>query len=163
MVNDNIRTSVQKRPAVLVKEREEFKVQESRKRNLGAKILVVDDEPEIVIAIAMRLKSAGYNVITACDGIEATRLAIHQNPDVIVLDIGMPCGDGHTIANRLANTVATMMKPVIFLTARTGKADREKAMSVSAFDYITKPFTADRLLDAVEAALDSCNVDNEPL
>jgi len=126
-----------------------------RSKHPGATILVVDDEPEIVIAVSMRLKSAGYKVIAARDGMQATKMALQENPDVVILDIGMPCGDGHAIASRLADSISTMMVPVIFLTARTSQNDRSKAQSVRAFDYITKPFTSGRLLNAVEAALDS--------
>ena len=122
-------------------------------KTVAAKILVVDDEPDIVMALAMRLKSAGYIVITAGDGAEATKRAIHEQPNLILLDIGMPCGDGHTIANRLSNSVDTASIPLIYLTARTAPADRMKAMSLGAFDYITKPFTSERLLGSVERAL----------
>jgi DNA-binding response OmpR family regulator len=120
---------------------------------VAAKILVVDDEPDIVMALAMRLKSVGYVVITAGDGAEATKKAIHEKPDLILLDIGMPCGDGHTIANRLAGSVDTVGIPIIYLTARTSATDRMKAMSLGAYDYITKPFTSERLLGSIERAL----------
>jgi two-component system KDP operon response regulator KdpE len=119
----------------------------------GAKILVVDDEPEVVKALTMRLKSAGYEVITACDGATATQTAISTQPDLVILDIGMPCGDGHVVAKRLSNNVNTLFVPVIFLTARSSQIDRNQAMDAGAFDYITKPYTSDRLLTSVERAL----------
>ena len=117
------------------------------------KILVVDDEVEIARAVTMRLRAAGYEVITAHDGLMATQLAIHQSPDLVIMDIGMPCGDGHKIAQRLLNNPETMSTPVIYLTARTAEIDRQKAASNRVAGYVTKPFKADELLNAVTRAL----------
>lgn len=119
----------------------------------GAKILVVDDEPDIVKGVTMRLKFAGYEVITACDGAMATQIAIRERPDLIVLDIGMPCGDGHMVAQRLGDNSATMTIPIIFLTARTALEERDKAIAEGAVAFITKPFVPDELLTAVNLAL----------
>lgn len=88
----------------------------------GAKILVVDDEPDVVRALTMRLKFAGYEVIVASDGASATRLAITEQPDLVILDIGLPCGDGHDVAGRLCENMNTAAVPIIFLTARTSQA-----------------------------------------
>jgi DNA-binding response OmpR family regulator len=123
------------------------------KATTGAKILVVDDEPDVIRALTMRLKFAGYEVIVAADGASATRMAITEQPDLIILDIGLPCGDGHMVAHRLCDNMNSTVIPVIFLTARTSQADRAKAMEVGAADFITKPFTAVQLLSSVERAL----------
>jgi len=125
------------------------------KKHLGGKILVVDDEPEIVNMIVMRLTAAGHQCIEATDGIEAAKQAKKHNPDVILMDIGMPNGDGHAAAWKLGHRIDTMMVPIIYLTARTTAADRDKALKNRAFDYITKPYTSERLLDAVERALEA--------
>jgi DNA-binding response OmpR family regulator len=122
-------------------------------RTSGAKILVVDDEPDVIRALTMRLKFAGYEVIAASDGASATRIAVTEQPDLIILDIGLPCGDGHAVASRLCDNSNTATVPIIFLTARTSQADRAKAMEVGAADFISKPFTAVQLLTSVERAL----------
>ncbi len=121
----------------------------------GAKILVVEDEPDVIRALTMRLKFAGYEVIVASDGASATRIAVTEQPNLIILDIGLPCGDGHTVARRLRENMNTTTVPIIFLTARTSQEDRAKAMGVGAADFITKPFTAEELLASVERALNS--------
>lgn len=143
----------------LVQDRFEEAYQPFREKHLGSKILVVDDEPEIVLALSMRLKAAGYQVITAGDGIEATKKAIHECPDLILLDIGMPCGDGHTVANRLSSSVSTILVPIIYLTARTSPVDRDRALALGAYDYITKPFTPERLLNSVKNALNGIRIE----
>lgn len=117
------------------------------------RILVADDEPEVVTALTMRLKSAGYEVISASDGASAMRATVNYQPDLIILDIGMPCGDGHAVAFVLSDHTDHALIPVIYLTARRSQKDKERAMSMGASDYITKPYTAERLLSAVEHAL----------
>jgi CheY-like chemotaxis protein len=120
----------------------------------GAKVLIADDETDLQMSIGRRLVHAGYEVLIAADGAEATQMAIQAKPDVIVLDIGMPCGDGHTVAERLRTNPKTMFIPVVFLTARTSPADRQRAYEHGAYAYITKPFKPEELLDTLKRALD---------
>ncbi len=124
-------------------------------RTTRAKILVVDDEVDIVSSIAKRLVHAGYDVESAGDGARATQVAIQSTPDLIVLDIGMPCGDGHTVAERLRSNVKTMFTPIIYLTARTSDIDRARAFEAGAFAFVTKPFKSEELLSLIEQALSS--------
>ena len=119
-----------------------------------AKILVVDDEIEIVRAVSMRLEASGYEVIVAHDGLIATQLAIRASPDLVIMDIGMPCGDGHIVAQRLLNNVETSSIPIIYLTARTAEVDRKRAAISHVAGYLTKPFKAGELLATVARALD---------
>ena len=91
------------------------------------KVLVVDDEPDIVRALSLRLKSNGYDVVVARDGVQATVTAVREQPDLIVLDLGLPGGDGHVVAQRLRNNAKTCDVPIIALTARTANRDRVKA------------------------------------
>ena len=114
------------------------------------KILGVDDEPDIVRSLSIRLGSVGYEVSTATDGLCATRMAIEEQPDLILLDIGMPAGNGHEVVERLGNIIETSHIPVIFLTACTGAEDYRKAREGGVSKFITKPFDADVLLAAVE-------------
>ena len=118
-----------------------------------SKILVVDDEVEIARAVAMRLRAAGYQVIVAHDGMMATQLAFSESPDLVIMDIGLPCGDGHIVTQRLLNNVETMSMPIIYLTARTAEVDRKRAEINHAAGYLTKPFKADELLTTVSDAL----------
>jgi DNA-binding response OmpR family regulator len=120
---------------------------------LNAKILIVDDEQDVIKALYMRLKSTGYEVISATDGLMATQLAVQEQPDLILLDIGMPVGDGHTVAQRLRDNVKTTQIPIIFLTARANQEDMKKATDVGAAGYILKPFKSERLLAVVQRVL----------
>ncbi|MFH1845552.1 MAG: response regulator [bacterium] len=119
-----------------------------------AKILVVDDEAEIVKSVSMRLRSAGYDVYSATDGMQATNVAMKELPDLLILDIGMPAGSGHVVAERLQNNGRTARIPVIFLTARTSESDYERALENGVAKYITKPYHPEVLLSAVEELLE---------
>ncbi|MBK8167592.1 MAG: response regulator [bacterium] len=115
-----------------------------------ARILLVDDDADLLEAVRIRLRSAGYEVHTAGDGVQATRLARLEQPDLVVLDIGMPGGDGHTVANRLKNDPVTMFTPIVFLTARTNESDFERARQNHVDKYLVKPFQVDELVLAVD-------------
>ncbi len=114
------------------------------------KVLVVDDEPDIVKTVSMQLMASGYKVISALDGMQATNLAIKEQPDVILLDISMPAGDGHTVAKRLAGYSTTCSIPIIFLTARRNPDDFKEAFDEGVVKYITKPFNPDDLISAID-------------
>ncbi len=114
------------------------------------RILVVDDEPEIVKGIAIRLKSCGYDVLTAMDGRQATNLAIKEQPDLIILDIRMPGVSGHLVVQRLRNSVKTCHIPVIFLTAHTSEQDYRQAIERGVEKYITKPFQPEELMAVID-------------
>ena len=114
------------------------------------RILVVDDEPEIVECLTMRLESYGYEVITAADGSQATRLALDETPRLIILDIGMPSKSGHDVVRSLRESEKTCSIPVIYLTARTSAEDYKKAIEGGVDRYITKPFRQQELLHAVD-------------
>ncbi len=116
------------------------------------RVLIVDDEPDLVRTIGLRLQRAGYEVAMAPDAVSATQMAIAQRPDAIVLDIGLPGGDGHLVAKRLKSNVRTSGIPVIFLTARAGRSDVTKAQEVGAFGYLVKPYEPAELLDLVKLA-----------
>lgn len=113
------------------------------------KILVVDDEPDIVQSLTLRLQSAGYEVSSATDGLSATKMAIAEQPELIIMDIGMPAGNGHVVVEQLRNIEDTSRIPVIFLTARTSGEDYRLARAGRVTKYITKPFDAEVLLEAV--------------
>ncbi len=118
------------------------------------RILVVDDEPEIVRSLTLRLSAEGYDVSSACDGIGATKMAIEQQPELILLDIGLPAGNGHVVVERLRNITETAHIPVIYLTARTSETDYHQARAGGVTKYITKPYDSEVLLAAVEGQME---------
>jgi DNA-binding response OmpR family regulator len=119
------------------------------------KIMIVEDEMDIMRAVAMRLRASGYDVVTASDAISATHLAMREAPDLYILDIGMPGGSGLMVAERLATNGKTMGSPFFFLSARTSPEDIAHAKEVGAFAYLTKPFKSEDLLETVTNALES--------
>jgi len=118
------------------------------------KILIVDDERDIVMALTIRLRGVGYEVVTAFDGAQAIFVAHKENPDLILLDIRMPAGDGFSVAEKLRNSLNTSSIPVIFLTGSPERNSEEKAMSLGARFYIKKPYDPEELLDAIKRALE---------
>ena len=118
------------------------------------RILVVDDEPEIVRSLTLRLNASGYEVFSAMDGLSATKEAIQEQPDLIILDIGMPAGNGHVVVERLRNIGETSHIPIIYLTARSSEEDYRKARDGGVCKFITKPFDSDVLLAAIETQIE---------
>lgn len=116
------------------------------------KVLVVDDDPHIVELLVMVLQDAGYDVVSANNGSEAIRIAVTTRPDVIVLDIIMPGLDGWEVADRLVSHGETAGIPIIFLTARTRAEDQLRGWFAGCFDYLTKPFEVDYLLNRIRVA-----------
>ena len=114
---------------------------------LGRRILIVDDEPELVRALTLRLHSAGYETISAGDGLAATEMAISCQPDLVLLDIGLPHQDGYQVARKLRTADGTSHIPIVFLTARTW--DLDKAHQVRPDGYVVKPYQPAELLDIV--------------
>jgi DNA-binding response OmpR family regulator len=118
------------------------------------KILIVDDERDIVKGLMIRLQAAGYEVATAFDGAQGVFMAHKEKPDLIILDIRMPAGDGFSVAQRLKRSIHTFTIPVIFLTGSPEKNAEEKAMALGARFYIKKPYDPEELLDAIKRALE---------
>ncbi len=114
------------------------------------KVLVVDDEPQIVRALRINLSARGYEVLTAPDGATALRLAADGKPDVVVLDLGLPDMDGTDV---IAGLRGWTTLPIIVLSARTDSADKVDALDAGADDYVTKPFGMDELLARLRAAV----------
>ena len=111
------------------------------------RILIVDDEPELVRAVTLRLTQAGYDTMSASDGAAATEMAFNEPPDLVLLDIGLPNHDGYQVASMLRAADRTAHVPIVFLTARTW--DLDKARTVRPDGYVVKPYQPDELLDIV--------------
>lgn len=116
---------------------------------MRAKILVVDDETDIVSMLKDYFEYNGYDVMTATDGAEAIKKAEKQ-PDIILLDINMPDMDGMEVCSRIRDFVAC---PILFLTARIEDSDKIRGFGAGADDYIVKPFSIDELGARVSAHL----------
>jgi two-component system KDP operon response regulator KdpE len=114
------------------------------------RVLVVDDEPQILRALRINLSVRGYDVMTAATGAGALRAAADRHPDVVVLDLGLPDMDGIEV---LAGLRGWSSAPVIVLSARTDSADKVDALDAGADDYITKPFGMDEFLARLRAAV----------
>ena len=106
----------------------------------GKRILVADDDKDLVMALAIRLRAAGYDVISAHDGEEAYQLAVENKPDLIILDVRMPAGGGFSSIDRLKHSLTTRNIPVIFLTAFDDEQMREEGRKLGAAGFFRKPF-----------------------
>jgi DNA-binding response OmpR family regulator len=118
-----------------------------------AKILVVDDEEHIVMILKDSLEFSGFQVITALDGQEALQAVDKENPDLVVLDIGMPKLDGWEVCRRLKSNEKTKDVPVIILTAYAQTSDQKKGASLGADRFITKPCDLTYLVEEINALL----------
>src|ERR1700722_13378819 len=116
-------------------------------------VLLVDDDNTILLSIGVRLKHMGYTVYTAKDAVTAVSAVVKNQPGVGVLDVSLPAGDGFLVAGRLQNLVTSGATPIIFITGSENPVLRERAMLMGAAAFLTKPFHATSLADAVESAL----------
>ena len=119
----------------------------------GARVLVVDDEPDIAALVAYHLAKAGYRVATAANGAEALEGAAGQGPALVVLDLMLPDLSGFDVLERLRADEATRDVAVLMLTARRDEADRIRGLGLGADDYLTKPFSPQELVLRVGAIL----------
>jgi DNA-binding response OmpR family regulator len=109
------------------------------------RILVVDDEPQILRAMRINLRARHYDVVVAADGTTALRAAAGLRPDLVVLDLGLPDIDGVEVIHGLRGWTRV---PIIVLSGRTGSQDKVEALEAGADDYVTKPFSIDVILRA---------------
>jgi two-component system KDP operon response regulator KdpE len=123
------------------------------------RILIVDDEPQILRALRINLQARQYDVVTATDGTEALHEAKAQHPDLIVLDLGLPDLDGVDVIRRLRTWTPV---PIVVLSGRTDSRDKVDALDAGADDYVTKPFGLDELLARVRAVTRRHNEPDPP-
>jgi DNA-binding response OmpR family regulator len=115
------------------------------------KILIVEDDPKIALALAVRLKSAGYEATVAGDALTAVNTALRIRPDLVLLDLSLPAGHGFTVAERLQTLIPTPT-PVIFLTANKEPGLRQRAAELGAADFFEKPYEPEELLASIQRA-----------
>lgn len=116
-------------------------------------VLLVDDNNTVLLTLGVRLKAMGYIVYTAKDAINAVSAVRQNSPDVVILDVSLPAGDGFVVAERLQNLAGSAATPIIFITASLNPAHRERAKKLGAVGFLQKPFDATSLADAIESAL----------
>ena len=112
------------------------------------KLLIADDDPQMVRALRITLAAHGYEVVVAADGAAAIAAAAQSHPDLIMLDLGMPRLDGIEVIQALRGWTSV---PIIVVSGRTGSADKVEALDSGADDFVTKPFQVDELLARLRA------------
>ena len=120
-------------------------------------ILIVDDDPDIRLSLHLRLKANHYNVIFAGDGMAAIAEARKHMPDLIILDLGLPAGDGFSVMERLKANDSLSSIPVIVVSARNRDANVDRAMQAGAKAFLQKPADNAELLSAIRRALGEKN------
>jgi two-component system OmpR family response regulator len=116
-----------------------------------ARLLVVEDEPNIRELLATSLRFAGFEVLTAANGAEAVKLATTESPDLVVLDVMLPDVDGFTVTRKIRETGRHV--PIVFVPARDSTDDKIKGLTVGGDDYVTKPFSLDEVVARIRAVL----------
>jgi len=119
------------------------------------KILFVDDDPDLRRGLNLRLRANQFETVYATDGFTAMAMAQKERPDLIILDIGLPAGDGFVVLDRLQQAASLSTIPVIVLTARDPQGNRERILKAGATAFFQKPADNSELLDAIHAALGS--------
>ncbi len=118
-----------------------------------SKILIVDDDPNLRRALKIRLRANHYDTVQASDGYSAIAVAQKEQPNLIVLDLGLPAGDGFAVLDRLQKSDTLSNIPVIILTARDPRSSEEKALQAGAVAFFQKPAHNGELLDVIRTAL----------
>lgn len=122
------------------------------------KILLVDDDPDLVAVTAFALQQAGYLVVKAADGTQALKVFEHEDPDLVVLDINMPRMNGFELVRKLRERTEV---PVLVLTVRDEEEDVVRMLSLGADDYLTKPFSPRVLVARIKALLRRAGIEAE--
>jgi DNA-binding response OmpR family regulator len=121
------------------------------RRRLPMRVLVVDDEPDVLLLCRVNFEFAGHEVLEADDAEAAITMATSEQPDLIVLDVMLPNRDGLSVLRQLNDQPETKQVPVVLLTAKTQEHDRLDGYEAGAAEYITKPFSPISLTEAIEA------------
>lgn len=118
----------------------------------GKKILIVDDDKDLLRGLNFRLRANGYETVIATDGYSAMSVAQKEKPDLIILDIGLPVGDGFTVMERMGKSHSLALIPIIVLSARDSQINKERALKAGAIAFFQKPADNDKLLAAIKKA-----------
>ena len=118
-----------------------------------AKIMIVEDDTDQLIGLKIRLQANHYTVVHAVDAVAAISTARREQPDLILLDLGLPAGDGFTVMERLHDLMDVAHIPIIIVSAREPETYAERAINAGAFAFFQKPADNAELLEAIEHAL----------
>jgi len=118
-----------------------------------SKIMIVDDDPDLRQALRLRLRANKYETVNAVDGYSAIALAYKEHPDLIILDLGLPAGDGFVVLDRLQKDDKLSTIPVIVLTARDPQSSERRALHSGASAFFQKPADNAELLEVIRATL----------
>ena len=119
-----------------------------------AKILIVDDDPDLRRALKLRLRANHYDTIHAADGYSAIAMAQKEHPNLIILDLGLPAGDGFVVLERLQNNDSLSSIPVIVLTARDPQNNEQRSLAAGAAAFFQKPADNNELLEVIRTSLE---------
>lgn len=120
---------------------------------LSKRILVVEDEPLIRHGLKLRLERSGYEILEAEDGVAGLSAARAEKPDLIILDVMLPKMDGYQVARMLKFDDTFKGIPIVMLTARSQRMDRDTGLAVGADEYLTKPYRSEELLTVIARCL----------
>jgi DNA-binding response OmpR family regulator len=118
------------------------------------KILVVDDDQDLLEGLNFLFGSEGYHVISAMDGISAVNIAQEENPDLMILDLSLPWVDGYKVIERIRSSTSLLYVPIIVLTGRNAFINQERVLKEGAQAFFQKPFDNSQLIAAIEKALE---------
>jgi two-component system KDP operon response regulator KdpE len=119
----------------------------------GKKILIIDDDPHLLLGLTPRLAANSYSVVTAVDAISAVSVARKEVPDLIILDLGLPGGDGFLVLERIRSLAGLAATPVIVLSARNPVDNRKRSLDAGAVAFFQKPPDIHEFLSAIRQAL----------
>jgi DNA-binding response OmpR family regulator len=119
----------------------------------GKKIMIVDDDHHLVLGLTARLKASGYEVVRAMDAISAITVARKEAPDLVILDLGLPAGDGFLVLERMRDLPDLAATPVIVLSARDPTDNKKRALDAGALAFFQKPPDNHEFLTAIRRAL----------
>ena len=117
------------------------------------KILIVDDDPHLLLGLTARLKANGYSVMCATDGLAAITVARKEAPDLVILDLGLPAGDGFLVLERMRSLADLVATPVIVLSARDPADNKKRALDAGAVAFFQKPPDSREFLTEIRQAL----------
>jgi two-component system KDP operon response regulator KdpE len=127
------------------------------------KILIVDDDPDVRHGMHIRLKANHYDTFFAADALSSVTEARKQEPDLIILDLGLPAGDGFVVMERLKKVPSLALIPIIVVSARDARANRERAIKAGATAFLQKPVDNAELLAVIRRALGEPAQPTEPV
>jgi DNA-binding response OmpR family regulator len=134
-----------------------------RDRGAMAKILIIEDDPDVSGLLGVRLKRSGYAAAFASDAVTALTIARKEEPDLVLLDLGLPGGGGHVVMERLKTIASLAHVPVIVVSAQEPSISEERALATGARAYFQKPLDMDGLLAAIRRELGEAEDDRSTL